>query len=310
MKLTLVLASATGCRAGRAAQLDDVRRRPALLLLGAFGRMEDRDLADVRFAEVRADAVDEHALADRQRRFHRAAGNPVGLDDQRLDPEREAERDGDDHDQLDDRAGRRFRLLAPSSRQRCIGGDVRRSSARRLPRLAPRACIAGSAATRRRLARLGAGTRSSASPAPQASGSSGRAPRDRRPARAQPAQPRPAHRLPSAARSPRPLPRLPSRPPASPRRRLAPSRDRLLGGHAVRVGRPALLVQQARLDRLLRDRCSGARARARACRRGRAGSRASRGARRRARPARCARSSASAPGTCARRRRRRTACAP
>ena len=42
--------------------------------------------------------------------------------------------------------------------------------------------------------------------------------------------------------------------------------------------------------------CSGARARGRACRRGRAGSRASRGARRRGRRPRCARSSASARG--------------
>ena len=87
---------------------------------------------------------------------------------------------------------------------------------------------------------------------------------------------------------------------------------RHLDGLGGRGGRGGVLrggiVQQARLDDLLRARCSGARARGRACRRGRAGSRAWRGARRRGRRPRSARSSASAPGTCAPRRRRRTAC--
>ena len=52
--------------------------------------------------EVVADAVDEHALADRQRRLHRPARDPVGLDDERLDAEGERERQRDDQDELDD----------------------------------------------------------------------------------------------------------------------------------------------------------------------------------------------------------------
>ncbi len=88
-----------------------MRRGTALLLLRAFRRVKHGDLADVRFAEVHADAVDQHALADRQGRLHRATGNPVWLDDERLDAERQPERDGDDHDQLDDRADRRFLAL-------------------------------------------------------------------------------------------------------------------------------------------------------------------------------------------------------
>ncbi len=93
-------------RAGGSAELDDVRCRPADLFLGFLGGVEHRDLTDVRFAEVRADPVDQHALADRERRFHRAAGDAVGLDDERLDAERETECHRDDHDQLHDRVPR------------------------------------------------------------------------------------------------------------------------------------------------------------------------------------------------------------
>ena len=85
--------------------------------------------------------------------------------------------------------------------------------------------------------------------------------------------------------------------------------DGLVGGLArPRARRPDRRARPAR--RLLRARRSGARGRGRACRRGRGGSRAWRAARRRERRPRCARSSASAAGTCAPRRRRRTACAP
>lgn len=102
-----------GLVAGRAAIVDGgARVRAALRVFGVDGRVEDRDLADVRFAEVHADAVDEHALADRERRFHRAARDAVGLDDERLDADREQHRDRDDRDELHDRAGRRFRAFA------------------------------------------------------------------------------------------------------------------------------------------------------------------------------------------------------
>ena len=58
-----------------------------------------------------ADPVDEHALADLERRHHRLRRDPVGLDEEGLDAEREPERHGDDHDQLQQRAGRRFAAL-------------------------------------------------------------------------------------------------------------------------------------------------------------------------------------------------------
>src|SRR4051812_37730337 len=59
--------------AGGTACRDPVGDRPAFLVLGIGGRMEDDDLADVRVAEVQLQAVHEHALPDGQRRFHRAA---------------------------------------------------------------------------------------------------------------------------------------------------------------------------------------------------------------------------------------------
>src|SRR6185436_18722668 len=59
-------------------------------------------------AEVHADAVDEHALTDGERWLHRSARDPVGLDDEGLDADREPERDGDYQRKLDDRAQCRF----------------------------------------------------------------------------------------------------------------------------------------------------------------------------------------------------------
>src|SRR3954470_14337766 len=53
--------------------------------LGAGRRMEDDDVADLRIAEAMADAVDEHALADLERRHHGLARDPVRLDEERLD---------------------------------------------------------------------------------------------------------------------------------------------------------------------------------------------------------------------------------
>src|SRR4051794_38614088 len=74
------------------------------------GRVEDDDVADLRVAEAVADPVDEHALADRERRDHRLARNAVRLDEEGLDPERERERDADDDDELYERAARRLLL--------------------------------------------------------------------------------------------------------------------------------------------------------------------------------------------------------
>src|ERR1039458_4209257 len=88
-------------------EVDIVRRRSADTLLGALRGMENCDRANVGVAEVRADTIDQDALADRQCRFHRATGDAVGLDDERLDAERETERNQNDHDQLHDRASSR-----------------------------------------------------------------------------------------------------------------------------------------------------------------------------------------------------------
>ena len=63
--------------------------------------MEDDDVADVRIAEAVADAVDEHALTDVERRDHRLGRDAVRLDQERLDAERETERHGDDEDELE-----------------------------------------------------------------------------------------------------------------------------------------------------------------------------------------------------------------
>ena len=68
----------------------------------SLGRVEDHDVPDLGVAEVVADPVDEHPLADVQRRLHRAGGDLVGLDDEGLDQERQANRQRDDHDQLDE----------------------------------------------------------------------------------------------------------------------------------------------------------------------------------------------------------------
>jgi hypothetical protein len=65
--------------------------------------LEDDDVAAVRIAEVEADAIDEHALADIERRLHRLAGDAERLDQEGLDQQRKAESDGHDRDQLDQR---------------------------------------------------------------------------------------------------------------------------------------------------------------------------------------------------------------
>ena len=72
-----------------------------------------------------ADPVDEHALADLERRHHRLARDAERLDEERLDAEREAERDGDDRDQLDQRAAGALLLLAPPPRAKPRGTSSR-----------------------------------------------------------------------------------------------------------------------------------------------------------------------------------------
>jgi len=64
--------------------------------------MEDDDVTDVRLAEVVGNAVDQNALADVERRLHRLGRNLKRLHRPRLDGEREADRAGDDEDQLEE----------------------------------------------------------------------------------------------------------------------------------------------------------------------------------------------------------------
>src|SRR5262249_52056563 len=110
----LVRARRRRSRAGDAALGAVVERAlagdPALVRVGALRRVEDEYVPHLRIAEVVPYAVDEHALADREGRLHRAARDPVRLDDERLDPERKAEGDGHDEDQLQQRAGGGLRL--------------------------------------------------------------------------------------------------------------------------------------------------------------------------------------------------------
>ena len=65
--------------------------------------MEHDDIAQRR---MRVEPVDEDPLADVQGRDHRGTRNAVGLDDERLDQERQADRDHDREDELDDAADR------------------------------------------------------------------------------------------------------------------------------------------------------------------------------------------------------------
>src|SRR5215207_1769439 len=83
------------------------RRRAAAALVGLLrprGRVEDDDVTDRGVAEARADAVDEHPLADLQRGDHRFGRDPVGLHQEGLDAERQPEGDDDDEDELEKRA--------------------------------------------------------------------------------------------------------------------------------------------------------------------------------------------------------------
>src|SRR4051794_40970753 len=90
-----------GSRRRRArAGLPVALRRAALVRLRAGRRMEHGDVADVRRAEARPDPVHEDTLADLQRGDHRLRWDAVRLHQERLDPECETQRYGDDDDKL------------------------------------------------------------------------------------------------------------------------------------------------------------------------------------------------------------------
>src|SRR3954447_10507972 len=131
--------------------------------LRAGGRVEDDDVADLRVAEAVAEAVDEHALADLERRDHRLARDPVGLDEERRDAEPQPEGDDDDDDELHQRSARRLLLWpGPHAQPRVYGrpGSVRdaQRSVRRTTSTAtssrrpPGACSSASATARRAIA--------------------------------------------------------------------------------------------------------------------------------------------------------------
>src|SRR4051812_12299865 len=74
------------------------------VVVRALRGLEHEDVAAIGIAEARRHPVDEHALADIERRLHRLARNPERLDQELLDAERQAESDDDDDDELDKRA--------------------------------------------------------------------------------------------------------------------------------------------------------------------------------------------------------------
>ena len=72
--------------------------------------MEDDDVARTGIGEVVEEAVDEDALANVERRFHRLRGDLVGLDQPGLDRKRQPQGQRDDDDQLYEPAASTFRL--------------------------------------------------------------------------------------------------------------------------------------------------------------------------------------------------------
>src|SRR5215213_1874902 len=115
----LVRALGRWCRA-RAAAAETLGRDAADRagrVVGALRWVEDDDVADRRIAEAHADAVHEHALADVERRLHRAARDPIRLDEQQLDEEGDQQRRNDDRDDLDDRVA----LLLDAAGVGCLG---------------------------------------------------------------------------------------------------------------------------------------------------------------------------------------------
>src|SRR4051795_6976361 len=82
----------------------------ARVVVRALGRMEDDHVADARIGEAVADAIDEHALADLERRDHRLARDAVGLDEEGLDAKGQPECDRDYDDKLEERTAGRLLL--------------------------------------------------------------------------------------------------------------------------------------------------------------------------------------------------------
>ena len=88
---------------GRGQSWSSACSAPQVLFSAPCRRMEHDDVAPVGVAHLVVHAAHQHALADVERRLHRLARDPVRLHQQRLDPERQADRDRHDHDQLDQR---------------------------------------------------------------------------------------------------------------------------------------------------------------------------------------------------------------
>jgi hypothetical protein len=82
------------------ARLVGLALRPAFLpAIGTRRRVENHHVPDRgRSAQRVAQAVHENPLARHQRGLHRRRGDLVRLDEERLDPERQADRHRDDHD--------------------------------------------------------------------------------------------------------------------------------------------------------------------------------------------------------------------
>ena len=81
-----------------------------------------------RVAEVVDDAIDQHPLPRVQSGLHRARRDLVRLDDEGLDQQRQADRQRDDHHQLEERAEPGCRLRISAVPRRMLGGCPRIAS--------------------------------------------------------------------------------------------------------------------------------------------------------------------------------------
>ena len=98
--------------------------------VGAGRRVEHDDVADARVVDQ---AVGEDPLADVQRRLHRAARDPVRLDDERLDQQRQPDGDRDRDHQLDQRLHRRLACLRGGSGASAVRCGRERGGVRGFP---------------------------------------------------------------------------------------------------------------------------------------------------------------------------------
>src|SRR4051812_41335451 len=74
---------------------------PALVALSPFRRVEDDHITPAGVADLVVDSAHEDALANVERRLHRLARDPVRLDEESLDGERQTERHRHDQDQFE-----------------------------------------------------------------------------------------------------------------------------------------------------------------------------------------------------------------